>query len=160
MEESTGATRFSARRRALVAWELLEFTREAIESLEDGATRIAAAQVAGLIALWTQLSNFESGPPEVLAWLAWALLICSVSLLAPVVTPRRLARFWERTLVKDILTVDSTVKEEQIIESLSATMEKHVRWVRRGMSVSVAIGLVALGLAALAFVLEKAFYAP
>ena len=38
-----------------------------VRSIEDTATRVVAAQVAGLIALWTQLGNFEDGPPEVLA---------------------------------------------------------------------------------------------
>jgi hypothetical protein len=46
-----------------------------VSSLEDGATRVAAAQVAGLIALWTQLYTFEDGPPEVLAWAAWVIAL-------------------------------------------------------------------------------------
>jgi hypothetical protein len=158
--ESTGASAFTRRRTLLVAWELLEFGRESVASLEDGATRIAAAQVAGLIALWTQLGTFENGPPEVLAWLAWGLLVVSVSLLAPTVTPRRLARFWEGMLTTDILAIDSTAKEEEIVRSLSVAMEGHMRRVRRGMAVSVVIAVLALAAVALAYVLEKAFYAP
>jgi hypothetical protein len=158
--ESTGASAFTRRRTLLVAWELLEFGRESVASLEDGATRIAAAQVAGLIALWTQLGTFEDGPPEVLAWLAWGLLVVSVSLLAPTVTPRRLARFWEDMLTTDILAIDSTAKEEEIVRSLSVAMEGHMRRVRRGMAASVVIAVLALAAVALAYVLEKAFYAP
>jgi hypothetical protein len=158
--ESTGASAFTRRRTLLVAWELLEFGRESVASLEDGATRIAAAQVAGLIALWTQLGTFEDGPPEVLAWSAWGLLVVSVSLLAPTVTPRRLARFWEGMLTTDILAIDSTAKEEEIVRSLSVAMEGHMRRVRRGMAVSVVIAVLALAAVALAYVLEKAFYAP
>jgi hypothetical protein len=158
--ESTGASAFTRRRTLLVAWELLEFGRESVASLEDGATRIAAAQVAGLIALWTQLGTFENGPPEVLAWLAWGLLVVSVSLLAPTVTPRRLARFWEGMLTTDILAIDSTAKEEEIVRSLSVAMEGHMRRVRRGMAASVVIAVLALAAVALAYVLEKAFYAP
>jgi hypothetical protein len=158
--ESTGASAFTRRRTLLVAWELLEFGRESVASLEDGATRIAAAQVAGLIALWTQLGTFEDGPPEVLAWLAWGLLVVSVSLLAPTVTPRRLARFWEGMLTTDILAIDSTAKEEEIVRSLSVAMEGHMRRVRRGMAASVVIAVLALAAVALAYVLEKAFYAP
>ena len=158
--ESTGASAFTRRRTLLVAWELLEFGRESVASLEDGATRVAAAQVAGLIALWTQLGTFENGPPEVLAWLAWGLLVVSVSLLAPTVTPRRLARFWEGMLTTDILAIDSTAKEEELVRSLSVAMEGHMRRVRRGMAVSVVIAVLALAAVALAYVLEKAFYAP
>jgi hypothetical protein len=158
--ESTGASAFTRRRTLLVAWELLEFGRESVASLEDGATRIAAAQVAGLIALWTQLGTFENGPPEVLAWLAWGLLVVSVSLLAPTVTPRRLARFWEGMLTTDILAIDSTAKEEEIVRSLSVAMEGHMRRVRRGMAASGVIAVLALAAVVLAYVLEKAFYAP
>ena len=157
---SNGASAFTRRRTLLVAWELLEFGRESVASLEDGATRIAAAQVAGLIAVWTQLGTFENGPPQVLAWLGWGLLILSVSLLAPTVTPRRLARFWEGMLARDILAIDSTAKEEEIVRTLSIAMEGHMQRVRRGMTVSVIIAVLALAAVALAYVLEKAFYAP
>jgi hypothetical protein len=158
--DSNGVRGFSRRRTILVAWELLEFGRESVASIEDGATRIAAAQVAGLIALWTQLGTFENGPPKVLAWSAWGLLVVSVSLLGPLVTPRRLAEFWQRMLTTDILGIDSTAKEEAIIRALSLTMEEHMRRVRRGMRTSVAIAILALAAVALAYVLEKALYPP
>lgn len=144
----------------LVAWELLEFTRAALTSLEDGATRIAAAQVAGLIALWTQLSNFENGPPEVLAWIAWVILIFGVGSLAPLVTPRRLARFWESLPVEDILAADEPEKEERLIRELCQTLQGQLNRLRRGMTVSVALGLVALTVTAIAYVIEKTAYAP
>jgi hypothetical protein len=35
--------------------------------MEDRATRIVATQLAGLIALWTQLLTWEDGVPAVLA---------------------------------------------------------------------------------------------
>jgi len=75
------------------AWHVLRFVQESVARLEDGATRVAAAQVAGFVALWTQLTTFERGPPRVLAWIAWAILLGALGSLAPVVTPRRLARF-------------------------------------------------------------------
>jgi hypothetical protein len=85
-----------------IAWEILHLLQLSIRSIEDTATRVVAAQVAGLIALWTQLGNFENGPPEVLAWTAWAILVGSI----------------------------------------------------------LALGLVALAVAGLAYVVEKGFYAP
>lgn len=134
--------------------------REAIASMEDGATRIAAAQVAGLVALWTQLWTFESGPPRVLAWLAWGVLVVAIILLGPIVTPRRLARFWERLVISDLLAVDSGAREEELIRALHAAMEGQMRRLRRGMRTSVALGVVALTIAVVAYALEKAFYAP
>ncbi len=158
--ESTPVRRLGRGRTLGVAWELLEFMREATASMEDGATRIAAVQVAGLIALWTQLGTFESGPPQVLAWIAWGLLTVSIALVGPIVTPRRLARFWERTVIADVLAVDSLDKEEQLIRAVHATMEGQMRRLRRGMRASVVFGVVALGIVVIAYGVEKAFYAP
>ena len=144
----------------LVAWELLEFTRAALTSLEDGATRVAAAQVAGLIALWTQLGTFEDGPPEILAWAAWGILVIGVASLAPIVTPRRLAKFWESLPVEDILAADEPEKEERLIRELCETMQSQLSRLRRGMAVSIALALVALVITAIAYVIEKTAYAP
>src|SRR5215204_5217780 len=41
-----------------VGWELLHLLQLSVRSLEDTATRVVAAQVAGLVALWTQLYTF------------------------------------------------------------------------------------------------------
>jgi hypothetical protein len=143
-----------------VAWELLEFTREMVSSLEDGATRVAAAQVAGLIALWTQLYTFEDGPPEILAWIAWVIIVAGVSLLGPLITPRRLARFWATLPLKSLLAYDEPAKEQALIHELCETMQGQIRRLRRGMTLSIALGLIGLTLAAIAYVVEKAFYAP
>lgn len=131
-----------------------------MSSLEDGATRVAAAQVAGLIALWTQLDTFEDGPPEVLAWAAWVSIIVAVSLLGPLITPRRLARFWAGLPLKSLLAYDEPVKEQELITELCETMQRQINRLRRGMTFSIALGLTGLMLAAVAFAVEKAFYAP
>jgi hypothetical protein len=131
-----------------------------VSSLEDGATRVAAAQVAGLIALWTQLYTFEDGPPEVLAWAAWVIIIVAVSLLGPLITPRRLARFWAGLPLKSLLAYDEPVKEQELINELCETMQSQINRLRRGMTFSIALGLTGLALAAVAFAAEKAFYGP
>jgi hypothetical protein len=134
--------------------------RETLTSLEDGATRVAAAQTAGMIALWTQLSNFEDSAPEVIAWAAWVILILALTVLGPLVTPRRLARFWAKLPLGNVLAYDEPAKEQELIGELCATMQGQIIRLRRGMTLSIILGLTALGLAALAYVLEKAFYAP
>lgn len=75
------------------AWHALAVVQASVTSMEESAARIVAAELAGLIALWTQLFTFERAP-QVLAWSAWLALAGALLLLAPVVTPRRLARFW------------------------------------------------------------------
>ena len=143
-----------------VAWELLEFMRESLTSLEDGATRVAAAQTAGLIALWSQLHTFENGAPEVLAWIAWVLVILAVAVLGPLITPRRLARFWARLTLGNLLAYDEPDKERALISELCESMQGQITRLRRGMTLSIMLGLTALAVAALAYALEKGFYAP
>ena len=41
-----------------VGWHRLHFMRDSLTSLEEQATRVVAAQIAGLIAIWTQLGSF------------------------------------------------------------------------------------------------------
>ena len=134
--------------------------RESLTSLEDGATRIAAAQTAGLIALWTQLHTFEDGAPEVIAWGAWVLIVLGLAVLGPLITPRRLARFWARLPLGNLLGYDEPVKEQALVTELCSTMQGQIIRLRRGMTLSTILGLSALGCAALAYVLERAFYAP
>jgi hypothetical protein len=134
--------------------------RETLTSLEDSATRVAAAQVAGMIALWTQLYTFEDGVPEVMAWAAWVAVILALAVLGPLVTPRRLARFWAKLPLGNLLAYDEPAKEQKLIGELCATMQGQIIRLRRGMTLSIILGLIGLGLAAVAFVLEKAFYAP
>jgi hypothetical protein len=141
-----------------VGWHLLQFMRDSLTSLEEQATRIAAGQIAGLIALWTQLHTFEAGPPRSLAWAAWAVLLFAIVRLAPLVTPRRLARFWKGLPVKGALTsgdcIDCDAEARLIVELTEAT-ERQMSRIRSGLNASIALGCLALGLAALGYVIEK-----
>jgi hypothetical protein len=62
----------------------------------------------------------------VLAWIAWAVLLGALGFLSPVVTPRRLARFWASILPRAGEAVGATVPTadelrvvEDLIESLA-----------------------------------------
>jgi hypothetical protein len=118
--------------------------------------------VAGFVALWTQLKTFESGPPRVLAWIAWALLLGALGSLAPVVTPRRLARFWASILPRAGDAVGQAVpaaQELKVVEDLIDRLaDQHARMYRH-LRASIVLSLLAVGMAALAYVIEKTFYA-
>ncbi len=134
-----------------------------VARLEDAATRVAAAQVAGFVALWTQLWTFENGPPRVLAWLAWAVLLAAVALLAPVITPRRLARFWSRILPRAGQAVGETVDTDAelvIVQDVIEQLARQYERMFRSLRISIGAALVGVGVAALAYIVEKAFYAP
>jgi hypothetical protein len=146
-----------------IAWEILHLLQLSIRSIEDTATRVVAAQVAGLIALWTQLGNFENGPPEVLAWTAWAILVGSILALGVVVTPRRVTRFWNRLATSSLLVTKTALDEEdelEMIADLSDALRAQRESLHRMLRLSIALGLVALAVAGLAYVVEKGFYAP
>ena len=83
--------------------------------------------------------------------------------LAPVVTPRRLARFWTRILpatgkvAEQALTFDAELAVvRELIDGFAHQRERTFR----GLRVSIAVSLVGLVLVATAYVLEKAFYGP
>lgn len=146
-----------------VAWEILHLLQLSVRSIEDTATRVVAAQVAGLIALWTQLGNFENGPPEVMAWTAWAIFVGSILALGVVVTPRRVTRFWNRLSTSSLLMTKSVLDEEdelEMIDDLCDALRAQRESLHRMLRVSIALGLLALTVVCVAYAIEKGFYAP
>lgn len=145
-----------------VGWEMLHLVELSVRSIEETATRVVAAQVAGLIALWTQLGNFENGLPEVLAWTAWAILLVSIVGLGVVITPRRVNRFWT-VLSNSAPTSDSQLNEAaelELIGRLADLLREQRARIHGLLQLSILLGVVALVLTGLAFIAEKAFYAP
>jgi hypothetical protein len=146
-----------------IAWEILHLLQLSVRSIEDTATRVVAAQVAGLIALWTQLGEFENGPPEVMAWTAWAILLVSITALGLVVTPRRVTRFWSRLATSSLLVTKAALDEDdelEMIDDLCDALRAQRESLHRMLRASITLGLVALSVAGLAYVVEKGFYAP
>lgn len=142
---------------------MVRLLQASVTSLEESATRVVAAQVAGVVALWTQLDSFESGPPQVIAWTAWAILVCAVASVAPIVAPRRLARVWSRILSRaGALTDEGLAIEDEsaLVRDLIAGFRAQRERIQLGLQVSIALGVFGLGLAVLSYALEKAFYAP
>jgi hypothetical protein len=143
-----------------VGWELLHLLQLSVRSLEDTATRVVAGQIAGLIALWTQLYTFEEPLPQSLAWASWVLLIASITVLGVRITPRRLSTFWEhldfgRELCAEPL---DEANEEKILTNLSDALRAHRDRLQRAIRQSVLLGLTGLGVAALGYVIDKLFF--
>src|SRR5947208_342821 len=128
-----------------IGWHLLHFMRDSLTSLEEQATRVVAGQIAGLIALWTQLHTFEHGLPRSLAWAAWAFIIGAIARVAPLVTPRRLARFWAGLPVKGALQSGDFIdceSEARVIVHLTEVAETQMTRIRRGLDQSIALACV------------------
>jgi hypothetical protein len=145
-----------------VGWELLHLLQLSVRSMEDTATRAVAAQVAGLIALWTQFYTFEEDVPKGLAWLAWLLLLASISILGIRITPRRLRAFWHRLDVGHAITAAPLDEgaEARLVEELSDALRSQRDRLERAIRTSVALGIAGLGIVALAYVVDKGLYAP
>ena len=146
-----------------IGWELLRVLQDGLVSLELTASRVLAAQVAGLITLWTQLHTFEDGPPAGLAWLALLLFMGGIATLGALLRPRRVTRFWDRALPADLFSAERvmTAGEETATLGHVATAIRGQRdALERALRVSVPLGLSGLAMTALAYAIEKAFYAP
>jgi hypothetical protein len=137
------------------AWEFVHFLTAHLGSLETRAAIIMPAQVAALIALWTQLYTFEEDLPHALAWAAWAALLLGLVGAAWLITPHRLQR---TSLLGYGLHARPASSRAQIVEELSAIIQQRVRRLHIGLIVSVGLTVLALGLAVLAYVVDKAFY--
>jgi hypothetical protein len=170
-EESTAAAQQEVRasissdrvRAVNAGWELLRLVQASVNSLEETATRVVAAQVVGVVGLWTQLDTFENGPPRVLAWAAWALLLAAVAAMSPFVAPRRLARFWNRVIadVSAVTAATLTIDEEAtLVRDFTDGFRVQRSRLHRGLRVSIALGVLGLATAAVAYIIEKAYYAP
>jgi hypothetical protein len=143
-----------------VAWELLHLLQLSVRSLEDTATRVVAGQIAGLIALWTQLHTFEETLPKAFAWAAWGLLLASITVLGIRITPRRLSRFWQQLdLGREVCAEPLDENDEvKIVDDLGDALREQRDRLRRAIQLSVALGLAGLGAAALGFVVDKSFF--
>jgi len=144
-----------------VGWELLHLLQLSVRSLEDTATRVVAAQIAGLIALWTQLYTFEERVPAALAWIAWGVLLLSIGLLGYRITPRRLSEFWQRLDTSSSSPCDDPLEEAdevEIVAELTAALRAQRDRIHLAVRSSVALGIFGMALVALAYVVDKGLY--
>jgi hypothetical protein len=139
---------------------LLHLLQLSVRSLEDTATRVVAGQIAGLIALWTQLGTFEEPLPKALAWAAWVLLIASISVLGVRITPRRLSIFWQHLDFGRELSAEPLDEREEarILNNLSDALRAQRDQLRLAIRQSVFLGLTGLGAAALGYIIDKVFF--
>jgi hypothetical protein len=142
-----------------VAWELVAGLRASLLSLEERATRVVPAQVAGLIALWTQIHTFDRAPALVLIWGAWATEIVAILILAHLVMPSRLAKFWAGLIPPEVVLAElkplSPDDEGAIAARMSATLHAQIDRLRRGFRLAVGMSTLALVLTAVGYVIER-----
>ena len=161
--EPLPTTREGADARVRVGWELLHLLQLSVRSLEDTATRVAPGQIAGLIALWTQLYTFEERVPHALAWLAWGLLLAAVAVLAGRITPRRLRAFWgklDACADERCREPMDEAAEVAIVDDLTQSLRVQRDVLERGLRFSIWLGISGLGVAAVAYLVDKGLYAP
>jgi len=136
------------------AWEFVHFLSAHLASLETRAAILIPAQVAALIALWTQLYTFEETILRTFVWIAWAALILALVGAAWLITPGRSQR---TSIVAYGLHARPEADSEQIVRELFAGVQERVRLLHVGLRVSIGLTILAVGLIVLAYVLDKAF---
>jgi hypothetical protein len=140
-----------------VAWQLIGLQQSGISTLETRVSVIAAGELGGLVALWTQLSSFHGGA-RALGWIAWAVLVLSIVLLAEMLAPRGLGRFATPVLPEDVLDPANPLDaagERRLVAVIGASLAEHTIRVGRRLQVSVLLSIVALAFTTIAYVVEK-----
>jgi hypothetical protein len=136
-------------------WEFVHFLSSHVESLETRAAIIVPTQLAGVIALWTQLYTFEETVPHALAWAAWALLIVGLIVAAWITTPGRIRR---DSVVAYGLESRPTTNRDELVGEICGILHARVHVLHLGVRTSVGISIFALALVVLAYALDKTFY--
>ena len=136
------------------AWEFVHFLSAHLASLETRAAILIPAQVAALIALWTQFYTFEETLLHVLVWIAWTALILALVGAAWLITPGRVHR---TSVVGHGLQARPDADREEIVREVCAIVQERVRLLHVGLRVSVGLTIVALGLVIVAYALDKIF---
>jgi hypothetical protein len=145
-------------RSLLCAWNLTGLLQSGLVMLEGRAGIVMAGELGGLVALWTTLEDFEHGAPRTLVWVAWSGLLISSGLVAEALVPRRLDRFAAAVLPDEALAARGTLdlqEESRILTTVGASLAAHTIRLGRRLQVSVSLSLLALGLTAIAYVIEK-----
>jgi hypothetical protein len=136
-------------------WDFVHFLGSHVESMETRAAIIVPAQLAGVIAVWTQLYTFEETIPHALAWAAWSALILGLVVAAWITMPGRISR---DSLVAYGLECRPTANREALVREICGILHARVRVLHGGMRISVGISILALALVVLAYALDKSFY--
>lgn len=138
-------------------WEFVHFLGAHLASLETRAAILIPAQVAGLIALWSQFGTFEETVVHTLAWIAWAFLALALFGAGRLVTPERLR---PGALVGYGLTGGHSDEREAILAEVCELVQRRVRLLHTGLRASVSLTLIAFAIVVLAYGIDKAFLAP
>ena len=136
------------------AWEFVHFLSAHLASLETRAAILIPAQVAAVIALWTQFYTFEETLLHVLVWIAWAALILALVEAAWLVTPGRMHK---TSIVGYGLQARAGVDREEVVREVCSIVQQRVRVLHTGLRISVGLTLVSLALVILAYALDKVF---
>jgi uncharacterized iron-regulated membrane protein len=137
--------------------DLLSVLQATLALVDQRAMNLTALLLASLVALWTQLHAFAAGVPAVLAWLAWSLLVVALLVMARVMLPHRLVKLGDSVFGSKELPCRFGPEEEmEILAGASYAVRDEIEWLRIHILASVALGVLALADAVVAYVIQKA----
>jgi hypothetical protein len=119
---------------------------------ERRALALVVLAVAALLALSTRLHTLEGAGPNILGWLAWGALLMAALAGAGPLTPGRADALWE-TLTGLEGRFREADDDAARAARVSAQLGIRIARLRRSLRLAVALTVVALGLAAVAYAL-------
>lgn len=107
------------------------------------AAVIFPAEVIALFALWEHLYDFDLVIPRTFVWIAWSLLVVGIFVAGWLIA---------FAISHDALPTLGAVNRTKICDDLLS----RVQVLNRGIRLSVVVSLVALGITAVAYAIDKA----
>jgi uncharacterized membrane protein YeaQ/YmgE (transglycosylase-associated protein family) len=124
---------------------------------ERRAVAVVVVAVAGLVAHSTRLHTFEGQIPALVGWLAWGTFLVALVASAGPLTPGREDALWETLTLSELQRHAGQAADADATRAarVSAQLRTQIARLRRSSFLGLALTVLALGLTAVAYLLDS-----
>jgi hypothetical protein len=140
------------------AWALVHLSQAHLATLEARASTLLEVIIAGMIATWATIHNFDPGATRTVVYVAWGIVVLSVFIHGWIVLPRREHALAPMLAPGHVFAEGKPIElsdECELAVVLSAGIRSETERLQRGMRWSVGLNLLALTLIACAYLVES-----